>query len=127
MPDRNGIAMAGHAIRRTLLLWALPRLDQFEAAEWEDVQRRASETDFDFFEWGGVLAGVVFVTYLMRFSPDQATLPLPLLYVIQFVAAVPLLLLAVGPFYLRNMRRGLDQEIERRRACEQTQRGGYSP
>lgn len=124
MPSSGGIAMVGHAIRRTLLLWALPRLEEFDAGEWEELQNRARAADFDRVEWAGVLAGVVFVTWLLRLTPEQAVLPLPLLYFVQFVTAVPLLMLVAGPFYLRNMRRGLDREIERRRGGEQARKGG---
>lgn len=124
MASSGGSSTVAHAIRRTLLLWALPRLEEFDAGEWEELQSRARAADFDRVEWGGVLAGVVFVTWLLRFTPEQAVLPLPLFYFVQFVTAVPLLMLAAGPFYLRNMRRGLDREIERRRRGDQPGKGG---
>jgi len=83
--------------------------------EWDEALARAREMSFDTMEWMGIVVGVVFATYLLRFDADQAAaLSLPVRYFIQFLAAVPLLALVVGPFYLRRTRRGLDQEIERR-------------
>lgn len=103
-------------IKRTLLIWALPRITEIGPGEWEDALKRARETDFDSIEWIGLLAGIAFTTYLLRFDAEQAAvLSLPAKYFAQFLAAVPLLALFVGPFYLRRTRRGLDQEIERRR------------
>lgn len=118
MAKSNGITLAGNAIKWKLLLWALPRLVDIPPAERSEVLERAREKEFDSIEKIGVLAGVVFVTYLLRFEPTQVTaFSLPALYFVQFVAAVPLLLLVVGPFYLRCTLRGLDEEIDRRRVA----------
>lgn len=103
-------------LKRIVLLWAYPALRQLPPAEWDEALKQAGEMNFDTIEWTGLLAGIAFVTYLLRFDADQAAaLSLPVRYFIQFLAAVPLLGLVVGPFYLRRTRRGLDQEIERRR------------
>jgi hypothetical protein len=105
---------SGKGLRTTTLLFAYPALRQLPRSDWDGALQRARETDFDVFEWAGMLAGITFVTYLLRFEADQAAaLALPARYVIQFLAAVPLLALVVGPFYLRRTRRGLDQDIER--------------
>jgi hypothetical protein len=107
--------MGGKDLRSIALLWAYPALRRLPYAEWDEALEQAREGSFDTMEWLGIVAGVVFATYLLRFDPDQAAaLSLPVRYFIQFLAAVPLLALAVGPFYLRRTRRGLDQEIERR-------------
>lgn len=106
-------------IRQTVLLRVLPRLGEFSDGERQDVLARAGETRFDLIEWIGVLGGVMFVTWLLRFDPTQtASFPLPLLYLARFIAAAPLLVLVVGPFYLRCTLRGLDLEIERRRPVQ---------
>jgi hypothetical protein len=107
--------MGGKNLRIVMLLFAYPALRQLPRIEWDDALAQAREISFDTMEWMGVVAGVAFATYLLRFDADQAAaLTLPARYLIQFLAAVPLLTLVVGPFYLRRTRRGLDQEIERR-------------
>jgi len=107
--------MRGKDLKRMVLLSVFPALRQLPRAEWDQALKQARETNFDTIEWIGVLADIAFVTYLLRFDVDQgAAVSLPVRYFIQFLAAVPLLALVVGPFYLRRTRRGLDQEIERR-------------
>lgn len=119
MPKSNGIRFLGDSIRQALLLRALPRLGELPPAERDAALARARETRFDLIEWIGVLAGVVFVTWLLRFDQHQiAAFSLPVLYFAQFVTAVPLLLLVVGPFYWRCTLRGLDEEIDRRRKAD---------
>lgn len=106
--------MGAKDLKRIVLLWAYPALRRLPPAEWDEALKQARETNFDTIEWTGLLAGIAFVTYLLRFDADQAAaLSLPVRYFIQFLVAVPLLGLVVGPFYLRRTRRGLDQEIER--------------
>lgn len=119
MPRSNGSPFFTGGIRQAVLLRVLPRLGEFPETERREVLARAGETRFDLIEWIGVLGGVMFVTWLLRFDPAQAaSLPLPLLYLAQFIAAAPLLLLVVGPFYLRCTLRGLDLEVERRRRAQ---------
>jgi len=119
MPKSNGIRFFGDSFRQALLIRALPRLRELPSVERDAVLARARETRFDLIEWIGVLAGVVFVTWLLRFEPAQAAnFALPVLYLVQFVTAAPLLLLLVGPFYWRCTLRGLDEEIERRRKTD---------
>ena len=64
------------------------------------------------------LAGLAFTTYLLRFGANDVAVSLPVRYFAQFLVAVPLLIIFVGPFYLRCLRRGLDKEIERRQLAE---------
>ena len=121
MANPNAIYLLGNAIKRTLLTWALPRIAELQPGEWDEALKRARDTNFDTTERIGMLAGIVVVTYLLGFDANQAAAPsLPVGYFIQFLAAVPLLVLIVGPFYLRRTRRGLDQEIERRHGPAQS-------
>lgn len=102
-------------LKRMALAITYPALRQLPVAEWDKVLEQAREGSFDTMEWLGIVAGIAFATYILRFDAEQAAaLSLPVRYFIQFLAAVPLLGLIVGPFYLRRTRRGLDQEIERR-------------
>ena len=115
---------SGAALKRGLLLWAFPRLADLPASEWERVLVRARDAEFDTLERVAMVAGVTFVAYLLGFDAEQAlALSPPLRYLIQFVAALPLLVLVVGPVYLRRARRGLHAVIAARRGFSQ---GGES-
>ena len=108
-------AMGGKGLRTLTLLFAYPALRQLPRPEWDDALTQAREMSFDTLEWMGIVAGVAFATYLLRFDAGQvAAVSLPVRYFFNFLAAVPLLTLTVGPLYLRRTRRGLDQEIKRR-------------
>ena len=112
--SRQLIAL-GNTARRTLLPWLLPRIVEISRGEWDEVLTRIRETPFDTIEKAGLLLGLAFATYLLGADSSLAVdASLPVVYVFQFVAAVPLLALLAGPFYLRCWRRGLDQEIEQR-------------
>lgn len=100
------------ALKRSILSWLLPRIMELPSREWDGAVKQARNIEFDWIETVWLIAGVAFVTYLLRFDPEQATsLSLPLRYLAQFVAAVPLLVIVVGPVYLRRARRGLDTVI----------------
>jgi hypothetical protein len=114
MANSTAIKLFGKAIKDTLLLWALPRIAELKPGEWAVALKRARDTNFDMIERVGVLAGIVFTTYLLRFDASSDDFSLPGRFFAQFVAAVPLLILFSGPFYLRCMRRGLDHVIESR-------------
>jgi hypothetical protein len=90
----------------------LPRIIELPPREWDSATRHARNVEFDWIETIWLVVGVAFVTYLLRFDTDDtASVSLPLRYLAQFVAAVPLLLIIVGPAYLRRARRGLDAVI----------------
>ena len=109
--------MSATYLKRIACLWAYPALRRLPLAEWNAALKKARQTNFDRTECIGILAGITFVAYLLRPDAEQAaTLSLPVRYFIQFLAAAPLLVLVVGPFYLRRTRRGLDQESEGRPA-----------
>lgn len=124
MPGLKASPTPGAALKRGLLLWAFPRLAELPTGEWEQALARARDAEFDTLERVALVAGVAFVAYLLRFDAEQAlAISLPLRYLIQFVAAVPLLVLAVGPVHLRRARRGLDAFIAARHGFSQ---GGES-
>ena len=107
-------------LRQGLLAIALPRLDALPPGEREKAAEQARQIEFDATERIGIVAGVVLAAYLLRFDPAQAqALSLPLRYLIQFISALPLLALLVGPFLLRRTRRGLDEVIAARRRDSQ--------
>lgn len=100
------------ALKRGILSWLLPRIIELPPREWDSAAKQARNVEFDRIETVWLIGGVGFVTYLLRFDPNEATsISLPLRYLAQFVAAIPLLLVIVGPAYLRRARRGLDAVI----------------
>ena len=100
-------------IMRSFWTWAIPRLVELPPSSWDSAIRSARRIDFDMVERIGIIAGVAFVAYLLRVSPEQAaSMTLPMIYLVQFVEAVPLLFLIVGPVFLRRARRGIDLVIE---------------
>ena len=103
-------------LRQGLQTIALPRLAELPPGEREKAAEQARQAEFDATERIGIVAGVVLTAYLLRFDPAQVqAMSLPLRYLVQFIAALPLLALLVGPFMLRRTRRGLDQVIAARR------------
>jgi hypothetical protein len=66
----------------------------------------------------GILAGLAFVTYVLRLGSGEPG-SLFTHSLIQFVLALPLLAVFVGPFLWRRTRRGLDLQL--------TQRNGGTP
>jgi hypothetical protein len=110
----ESITVGDKSLTRIALLWAYPVLRKLPPSEWDEVLKQAKKAEFDMIERIWILAGIALVTYLLRFDASQAAaLSLPIRYLTQFLAAVPLIILIVGPVYLRCMRRGLDREIER--------------
>ena len=109
------LAAFGNTARRTLLPWMLPRIVEIKRGEWDAVLTRIRETPFDALEKAGIVLSLAFATYLLGAdSTLAAERSLPVVYVFQFLAAVPLLIVLAGPLYLRCWRRGLEQEIELR-------------
>ena len=103
----------GMKIGRLLRLLAYPQLRAFPPAQWEGVLNRARDTPFDTIEWVGIVAGVAFVTFALRSGAGEPG-SLFTLFLGQFVLALPLLVVFVGPFLLRRTRRGLDLELAQR-------------
>lgn len=108
-------ASAATGLWRGLAMTALPRLAELPPGERDEAIEQARNAEFDGWERVGMIAGVALTAYLLRFElPPAHAWALPLRYLVQFAAAVPLLVLLVGPFYLRCARRGLDQVIASR-------------
>ncbi len=116
MADPNAFQSLGNAIKQYYRSWAMPRLIELPAKEWDKAVEKATSIEFDFIERLGLIAGVVLVAYLLRFDhATAAALSLPVRYLFQFLVAAPLLGLVVGPVFLRRARRGLDVVLAERR------------
>jgi hypothetical protein len=93
----------------------LPELRQFPAAEQDEALNAARHTALDFIELLGMAAGLVVVTAITRYTLDDANLSTKFAAtLLNFVVAVPLLALVLGPFHLRRLRRGLRERLRGR-------------
>ena len=119
-PDRFPAPRVATLLRDNALTWLLPRLTQVAPGQWREALAQARAADFDALERVGILAALALTSALLRGEADGSaiapTLPLLLRLLAQFIAALPLLTLFAGPFYLRCLRRGLDHYIAARQA-----------
>ena len=99
-----------------LWLLLLPEIRQFPDAERDGALRSARTTTLDLIELIGMAAALVCVTGLTRYALPGAQISTRLAAgLLSFAVALPLLVLALGPFHLRRLRRGLREQIEQRR------------
>jgi hypothetical protein len=98
---------------RGLRLLAYPQLRDLPPDQWEGVLTRARATPFDAIELAGILAGVAFAAFALRSDASEPG-SLFIHYLAQFVLALVMLVVLVGPFYLRRTRRGLDLALAQR-------------
>jgi hypothetical protein len=96
-----------------LLAKVLPGLRAWPVRDWPAVLARLPDAEFDRIERTGIVAGVVVVTWLLRPAAGEE-LTLPFAFLTQLLFALPLLLLVVGPFFLRRSRRVLDEAARER-------------
>lgn len=115
MPTHS-LRSASEAARRHLLVWALPRLGELPAIEWPAAIERARQCEFTTLERVAIGVGVACAALLLQAAPAAgATASAQFLgYVVDFLIALPLLLVLVGPVFLHRIRRGLDAAIEQR-------------
>lgn len=98
-------------------LWplVLPELRQFPATEQDGALKAARETALDMLELLGMAAGLVLVTAITRYSGADASMATRFgAAIVNFVVAAPLLAIALGPFHIRRLRRGLREQLHRR-------------
>jgi hypothetical protein len=99
-------------------LWPvlLPELRQFPAAERAEALKAAGNTPLDLLELLSMAAGLVAVTALTHYTlADTAMSTRFASAVLNFGVAIPLLIAFLGPFHIRRLRRGLREQLERRR------------
>lgn len=97
--------------------WLYPRLREVPPATWEAILGKARGTDFEMREWIGVVGGLALVAWLVEAKVSAfATQAGPITHLLQFVLALPLLAVLIGPIYVRKTRRGLDRELARKPA-----------
>jgi len=98
-------------------LWPvlLPELRQFPATDQDTALRSARDTELDILELLGMAAGLVAVTALTRYTLPSGSIGTRFLFVLlNVVVAIPLLTVALGPFHIRRLRRGLRKQFQDR-------------
>ncbi|HEX4892244.1 MAG TPA: hypothetical protein VFV47_03080 [Hyphomicrobiaceae bacterium] len=100
-------------LRQTLDMWLYPDLARIAPHHRERAMERARSEAFDFLEIAGLVAAIAAVTYVTRYVLKDPSLADRLLAtVVNFIIAVPQLLLLAGPFLVRRTRRGLRSFLE---------------
>jgi hypothetical protein len=85
-----------------------PELRLFAPEKRANALRDARATPFDTLELFGMAAGVVAITALTRYAGSQLAIGQRFAAgILNFLIALPLLVLALGPFFIRRVRRGL--------------------
>lgn len=95
-------------------LWTLllPELRRIPSEDRAAALRRARDTALDVFELVGMAAGLLAVTALTRYAiPEDAAVSRIAAALLNFVVAIPLLVVLLGPFHLRRLRRGLRAQL----------------
>lgn len=86
----------------------LPELRRWPEPDREHALQRARDTPLDLLELLGMAIGLVVVTSLTRHLWDFSSLAGRLgSTLLNLAAAMPLLVLLLGPFHIRRLRRGL--------------------
>ncbi len=85
-----------------------PELRAYSRSDRARLLKKASETPLDLIEWAGILFGLVIVASVTRYGMSGIELGSRLAFaLVNFLIAVPLLAVTVGPFLLRRQKRGL--------------------
>jgi hypothetical protein len=96
------------ASRRALEHLVLPELRQIPPHERAPAMKRAGEEPFELLEWAGILLGLVLTVSVTRYSTSDLKPGARLALVCaNFLVAIPVLTVLVGPFVVRCRRRGL--------------------
>ena len=93
-------------------LLLLPELRSFPPAQREHVLATSRQTRLDVFELLGTACAVVTVAALTRYglAAHDAT-AMPAAALLHLAVALPLMVMAAGPFHLRRLRRGLREQL----------------
>ena len=105
-----------------LLAHLFPRLRQWSVQEWPTVLGKARQVEFDRLEQIATLAGVIVVAWQVKPVTSLGASAL-ISYLVQFVYLVPVLLLVLGPFFVRRIRRGLNAAVRNRDAGTEARDG----
>lgn len=108
-------------LRSPYLQWLLarlfPRLREWPVQEWPGALAKARQVEFDRLERIATLAGVILLAWQVKPASSVGASAL-VAYLMQFALLAPLLLLVLGPFFVRRIRRGLDEAARDRVAAK---------
>jgi hypothetical protein len=91
-----------------------PQLSALPLARHDAALAEAGRMPFDVIELLGIAFGLVLTVAMTRYALDDAGVGERFAAAaLNFAVAVPLLVLLVGPFLVRRVRRGLDTEVGR--------------
>ena len=83
------------------------------ATDQDSALRTARHTELDTLELLGMAAGLVAVTALTRYALPSGSVGARFVFVLlNAVVAIPLLMVALGPFHVRRLRRGLRKQLQ---------------
>lgn len=103
-------------LKRTIERWLYPDLEKVAPHHRARAMEQARSERFDFLEWASILAAIVTVSYLTRYSLKNADIADSLSAALaNFIIAMPQLLILAGPFFIRRTRRGLRAFLDRQR------------
>lgn len=105
-----------------LLVQLFPRLREWSVPEWPAVLGKARRVEFDRLEQIATLAGVIVVAWQIKPATSLGASAL-ISYFVQFVYLAPVLLLVLGPFFVRRIRRGLNEAALNRDAGTEARDG----
>ena len=89
-----------------------PELRSYGRSNRDRLLREAAKTPLDLIEWAGILAALVFVALLTRYSAvDFGLADRIVVAVLNFLVAILLLGVTAGPFLVRRTRRGLHSQL----------------
>ncbi|MBX9592419.1 MAG: hypothetical protein K2X43_24290 [Hyphomonadaceae bacterium] len=87
-----------------------PELRAYDRKDRARLLQEASKEPFDFLEWAGMLGALVLVVSVTRYGVAGFSLVDRFaVMVANFLVAIPLLVVTVGPFLVRRTRRGLQK------------------
>lgn len=90
----------------------LPELGQFPMRDRKAALKKAGEIELDIFELIGMAFGLVLVTVATQYAlPDHSLASRFSAALLNFLVAVPLIGIAVAPFHIRRLRRGLRAQL----------------
>jgi hypothetical protein len=93
-----------------------PQLRSFPEKDRQLALRNAKTTSFDVIELLGIALGLVLVTAVTRYYTGGLNhAERVAAFLLNFFVAIPLLVVSVGPFLVRRVRRGLETELAKQR------------
>jgi hypothetical protein len=95
-----------------LWLLLLPELGQFPLRDQDTAFEKARETELDILELIGMAFGLVLVTVATQYALPQSLASRFSAALLNFIVAVPLIGLAMAPFHIRRLRRGLRAQLK---------------